>query len=83
MYFREFYLDGKKSNFLLTQGGTVWLNIDSDSVAEENQLLERQHFHMINKDERTIHTSRKLLSVENGSVKISGKKKKPINDSYG
>lgn len=73
----------KKSNFLLTQGGTVWLNIDSDSVAEKNQLLERQHFHMINKDERTIHTSRKLLSVENGSVKISGKKKKPINDSYG
>jgi len=55
----------KKSNLPLTRGRTAWLNINPDSVAEGNQLLERHHFYMNKKREREIHTRRKLLSVEN------------------
>lgn len=39
-------MEKKKSNFLLIQGRTAWLNINPDSVAEGNQLLERHHFYM-------------------------------------
>lgn len=68
----------KKSNFPLIQGRTAWLNINPDSVAEGNQLLERHHFYMNKKKGKRNSYRQEIIKCLKESVKISEKKKQNL-----